>query len=153
MSAESALKCRRFKDPVVAFGRAVNLLMRTQPFASYPFGKFSKVLLGQIQRGHYVFTIDGDTPVGYVGWAMCTEAVARAWLEEHRVPRYEECNGGDCWVGITFYAATREACFFQARHLRQRYPDAKAMGIRDYGERRRPAIARNTTPILAAGSP
>lgn len=150
MSSESDLQCRRFKDPVVAFGRAVNLLMRTEPFATYPFGRFSKVLLGQIQRRHYVFTIDGDEPVGYVGWAMCTEAVAQAWLEQQRVPRFEECRGGDCWVGITFYAATREVCFFQSRHLRQRYPDVKAMGIRDYGTHRRSAVTRNNAHAVAS---
>lgn len=152
MASESPLQCRQFNDPALALGRAVNLLMRTEPFASYPFGRFTKVLLGQIQRRHYLFTIADSNPVGYVGWAMCSEGVARAWLEEQRVPRYAECRGGDCWVGITFHAATREVCFFQANYLRRKYPGTKAMGIRDYGHRRRSAAVFNqgsSAPIAA----
>ena len=144
------MQCRQFKDPVMALGRATNLLMRTAPFASFEFGRFSKVLLGQIRRRHYVFTIAEGVPVGYAGWALCDEDVARAWIEERSVPSYDQCRNGNCWVGITFYAASREVCFFQARFLRRQYPGMKGMTIRDDGVRRRATSFLNTQPAVAA---
>ncbi len=137
------MDCRQLKDPVYALGCAVNLLRHRKPFASYHFGRLSSVLMGQIRRGHYVFTFDGKRPVGYAGWALCEEAVARAWIESRHVPSFEECNSGNCVVGITFYAETTEACRFMARYCRGLYPDAKVFGIRDYGGRERQMRIRN----------
>ncbi|MEM9682586.1 MAG: toxin-activating lysine-acyltransferase [Pseudomonadota bacterium] len=149
-SAAAPMQCRQFKDPVMALGRATNLLMRTDPFASFEFGRFSKVLQGQIRRRHYVFTLAEGVPVGYAGWALCNEDIARAWIEERSVPTFEQCRSGDTWVGITFYAASREVCFFQSRFLRRRYPGMKVMTIRDYGARRRSTSFVNSQPLLAA---
>lgn len=135
--------CRQFSQPLEAFGLAVNLLRRVEPFSAYAFGRFSNVLMGQIQRGHYVFTFAEERPVGYAGWALCDESVARAWIEQRAVPSFADCSRGDCAVVITFYAESREACFFQARWCRARYPNAKVFAIRDYGEKQRPAIVGN----------
>jgi len=146
------MDCRQIKDPRYALGYTTNLLMRVEPFASYHFGRFTKVLLGQIRRRHYLLTVAEGTAVGYVGWALCTDEVARAWVHQNRVPSFEECRGGDCWVGITFYAATREVCLFQVRHLRQRYPGCKIAGIRDYGARQRPTQLSNWAPANDAAA-
>ena len=137
------MDCRQFKDPVYALGQAVNLLRHTKPFTSYHFGRLSNVLMGQIRRKHYVFTFDGDRPVGYAGWALCEEPVARAWIENRHVPSFAECDAGDCVVGITFYAETTKVCLFQARWCRNLYPNAKVFGIRDYGSRERSTQLRN----------
>lgn len=142
------MDCRQLKDPVYALGHAVNLLRHRKPFASYHFGRLSSVLMGQIRRGHYLFTFDGERPVGYAGWALCEEQVARAWIERRHVPSFAECDGGDCVVGITFYAETTEVCRFQARWCRGLYPGAKVYGLRDYGGRERQMRIRN----LAWGS-
>ena len=131
------MHCRQFDDPIIAFGQAVNLLRRVTPFASYSFGRFTNVLKGQIEREHYVFTMEEDRPIGYVGWALCAEDIARGWIEGRLVPSFAQCSTGDCWVGITLYASTTEVCFFQARWCRKRYPGLKVFGIRDYGSRRR----------------
>jgi hypothetical protein len=147
--ARSALSCRQFDDPVVAIGQAVDLLRRVQPFASYTFGRLSSVLSGEIKRQHYVFTFDGETPVGYAGWALCDEPIARAWIEERHVPSFAECSNGDSWVGITFYAASKEICLFQARWCRARYPGLKVFGIRDYGRQSRRTEVKNAAPTLS----
>jgi hemolysin-activating ACP:hemolysin acyltransferase len=139
------MHCRQLEDHVVALGQAVNVLRRVQPFASYTFGRLANVLMGEIRRRHYVFTFDAETPVGYVGWTLCDEAIARAWIEERYVPTFAECSAGDSWVGITFYAATKEACLFQARWCRAQYPGLKVFGIRDYGRRSRQSKTKNTT--------
>lgn len=135
----------------MALGQAVDLLRRVQPFASYSFGRLSSVLSGEIKRQHYVFTFDGRRPVGYAGWALCDEPIARAWIEERYVPSFAECSGGDSWVGITFYAASKEICLFQARWCRARYPGLKVFGIRDYGRRSRRTEVKNVPPTVSDG--
>lgn len=143
MPAPPDLHCRQVDDPVLALGQAVNLLRRVQPFASYTFGRLANVLMGEIRRRHHVFTFDGKTPVGYAGWALCDEAIARAWIEERYVPTFAECSAGDSWVGITFYAASKEVCLLQARWCRAQYPGLKVFGIRDYGRRSRQSKVTN----------
>lgn len=138
MTTRSRMHCRRFAEPAQALGHAVNLLRSVDPFTSFQFGRLSNVLAGQIRREHYLFTIRDGRPVGYAGWALCDEEVARAWIEERYVPTYEECLDGACVVGITFYARDRAACLFQAKWCRGLYPNRKVFGIRDYGGRRRP---------------
>jgi hemolysin-activating ACP:hemolysin acyltransferase len=139
------LVCGQYKDPIYALGRVVELLRHHSPFAGYGFGKLTNVLMGQIRRGHFVFTEDDRTAVGYAGWALCDEEAALAWVRQERVPTFEECINGDCWVGITFYAATPQVCFAQARWLRKKYPGMKGYGLRDYGRRERPVAIRNAT--------
>ena len=138
MDEANSLHCARLPDPVAALGTATNLLRRVRPFANYPFGRFANVLMGQILREHYVFTLAGDRPVGYVGWAMCSEETARHWVDGRHVPNFEECRSGPCWVGFTFFASTPEACWAQARWCRQQYPNTKVFAIRDYGRSQRP---------------
>ena len=140
-----AMDCRRFDDDLHAFGLAVHLLRRVEPFSGYQFGRFANVLMGQIRRKHYVFAMSAGAPVGYVGWAMCSEENARAWIARESVPTFEECLRGDCWVGITYYAANARACWALARHCRARYPGAKAFGIREYRAGHRTLALTNMT--------
>jgi hemolysin-activating ACP:hemolysin acyltransferase len=144
-----ALICNQIADPALALGRAVDLLRRVEPFACYTFGKLSNVLMGEIKRQHYVFTFDGTRPVGYAGWALCDEVIARAWIDERYVPTFAECSNGDSWVGVTFFAASREACLFQARWCRAQYPGYKVFGIRDYGDRSRRSEVKNPMAATA----
>ncbi len=131
------IQCRQFENGLYAFGMAVNLLRRTQPFSSYEFGKFANVLMGQVRRKHYALAISAGYPVGYVGWALCQEHVARAWVESRHVPSFAECTKGDCWVGITFHAESTPVCWALSRFCRIMYPGYKIFGIRDYGVRQR----------------
>lgn len=139
------MNCTQFDDPLYALGRAVDMLRRVKPFAGYDFGRFSNVLMGQIKRRHYVFTTLEGRDVGYAGWALCTEQIARGWIEGRLVPTFAQCDEGDCWVGITFYAETTKVCISQARWCRNRYPNARAFGIRDYGSVRRTTQVLNRT--------
>ena len=129
------MKCRQFKEPFQALGAAINMLRRVEPYANYEFGKMANVLMGQVRRGHYVFTIDENgTPVGYVGWALCEEEVARKWMSGDYTPTSEECESGDCGLVITFYAANKQALLAQTRYCRVKYPNIRVFGIRDYGD-------------------
>jgi hemolysin-activating ACP:hemolysin acyltransferase len=133
----------RFDDSDYALGRIVNLLRGVSLFVHYPFGRVANVVMGQIKRNHYIYMTRNEMPFGYAGWAMCAEEVARDWVEGRTVPTFEQCIDGDCWVGITFHAASREACIAQARFVRSLYPGAKAFGIRDYGSHVRGAETMN----------
>lgn len=72
------------RDARVALGMAVNYLMADPVFSRLPFGQWSRVLVGQINRGHYLFALDGDRVVGFAGWALATKARAEAWLAANR---------------------------------------------------------------------
>ncbi len=146
------LECRRHSSDIHALGMAVNLLRHTAPFSSYAFGPFAGNLMGQIKRQHYVFTLQGKRVLGYAGWALCDPEVAEAWLEGRYMPTFEECEKGACWVGLTWHAATRAACLFQARYLRDRFPKRNGLWRRDYGDRRRQVRVTNVLE-RAAGSP
>lgn len=146
MTQENAeLKCLQHRGDAKDYATTVNLLRSVAPFSNYRFGVFSTVLLSQIRRKHYVLTcaMPEEKPVGYFGWALCEERIAKAWVEDGYVPTHEECMSGDCFVVATFYGATPAVTRFQVRHVRKIYPNVKVYGRRDYGERLRPLRIRN----------
>ncbi len=153
MSSKPALRAFQFIDPAEALGRAVNLLQAVQPFADYDFGTFVRVLMGQIRRHHCIFTLAGDRPVGYVGWALCTEQTARRWLDGGKAPTFAECSGGDCWLGLTWYAVNAQVSRAQTNVMRAIYPSQKLFGIRDYGSHRRSAMVLNRLAEPASPNP
>ena len=123
--------CRLIPEGDQALGYAINLLQLHEPFAQTRFNELVSTLIGQVRRRHYVFTVQDEEPVGYAGWALCAGEVAEAWVEWQRVPSFAECVDGECFVGLTWFAATREANAFQTRHLRDLYPGAKVYWRRD----------------------
>lgn len=141
--AAPQLAARRFRQPARALGLAVEFLRSQAPFAGFRFGTFAGVLSGQVRRGHYLFAQRGSGIVGYAGWALCTDDVARAWVEQGVVPGYEQCLQGEAVVVLTFAARDRAATFFLARQLRRLYPGQRAWFLRDYGGRRRFGTAPN----------
>jgi len=146
MSETPPYTCVQHQDPMVAYGRTVRLLRSVKPFADYRFGVFATVLLSQILRKHYVLTysLPDKVEVGYFGWALCEEKIAKAWVEDGYVPSHEECQAGDCFVGATFHAVSPAVTRFQSRFVRSLYPNlTKLYGRRDYGERIRPLNIRN----------
>ena len=131
-----ALQSCRFKDGFVAIGRAINMLRQVQPYASYKFGEFAGTLAGQIERGHYLFAVRDQQLVGYIGWALSDEAVARAWVEGRYVPSMEECKDGDYFVLMTMHASTQGVAFFLTRECRKIYPNRRVIFTRDYADQR-----------------
>lgn len=138
------LQSRRLRHPIVALGLAVELLRGRPPFSRFRFGKFASVIKGQIRRGHYLFTFRGNQPVGYMGWAVCEERIAKAWLEEGYNPTFKECMSGDTCVLITFVSPSREVTFHQIRQSRLLYPDRPIYFMREYKDgRSRKSTVRN----------
>jgi hemolysin-activating ACP:hemolysin acyltransferase len=94
-----SLRLCRPDSPVVALGLAVNYLMSKPAFANLRFGDWSRILVGQINRGHYCFVIDGQSRVqGFAGWALTTREKAEAWIEGRQGLSFEDCRAGDCIV-------------------------------------------------------
>lgn len=138
------LTSRRLRNPVLALGLAVELLRSRPPFTRFRFGKFASVIKGQIRRGHYLFTFRGNQPVGYMGWAECSETIARAWMEEGYNPTYKECMSGDTCVLITFVSPSKSVTFHQIRQSRLLYPDRPIYFMREYKDgRSRKSTVRN----------
>jgi hemolysin-activating ACP:hemolysin acyltransferase len=86
MTAQKTLTVHRFKDRYCALGIAVSYLMTKPAFARLGFGHWSRVLTGQINRGHYCFVFDGTDVVGFAGWALADTVEAEAWLAGRPTP-------------------------------------------------------------------
>jgi hemolysin-activating ACP:hemolysin acyltransferase len=99
---------RRIDPPAAALGLAVAHLMTRPAFARLPFGAWSKVLVGQINRGHYFLMYDGPKVVGFAGWALTTEAKAEDWLMDRADFSFADSTAGDTLVVNCWSAATTE---------------------------------------------
>ncbi|MBK7675092.1 MAG: toxin-activating lysine-acyltransferase [Candidatus Accumulibacter sp.] len=94
-SAAAPLRAVRTRDGRQALGMAVSYLMTDPVYARLPFGQWSRVLVGQINRGHYLFAMEGEKVVGFVGWALTTKEKAEAWLNENRDIGFADSMAGE----------------------------------------------------------
>jgi hemolysin-activating ACP:hemolysin acyltransferase len=94
-SAAATLRAVRPRDGRQALGMAVSYLMTDPVFARLPFGQWTRVLVGQINRGHYLFAMEGERVVGFVGWALTTKEKAEAWLTENRDVGFADSMAGE----------------------------------------------------------
>jgi hemolysin-activating ACP:hemolysin acyltransferase len=74
---------------------AVSYLMTDPVFARLPFGQWSRVLVGQVNRGHCLFAMEGEKVVGFVGWALTTKEKAEAWLTDNRDVGFADSMAGE----------------------------------------------------------
>jgi hypothetical protein len=155
-TADSGAKivCRGFPRPLFALGAAIELLHSHQPFAAYPVIAFARTLRGQIARGHYLFAIRGGTLLGYVGWAICKEEIARAWVERRYVPTPAECSEGNTIFPQTYFSRENTATFALYGALRERYDGYNVYGLRQYrdGRERRTFYRAPLPPSGADGA-
>jgi tetratricopeptide (TPR) repeat protein len=108
--AVSNLVLWRPPNPAVALGLAVEFLMKEPVFARLPFGEWSQVLIGQINRGHFCFVVDAQRRVrGFLGWALTQERLAEEWVEGRAHLADEDCRDGDCVIVNAWAAASTDA--------------------------------------------
>ena len=98
MAEEPELEVRTYKNQAQALGLAVNYLMKKPVFARLPFGHWSRVLVGQVNRGHYLFAWRGKKLVGFAGWAIMKKEDAENWLAGGSPSGEEVGHGGNCVV-------------------------------------------------------
>ena len=96
-----APQLRLFRPPsaAAALGLAVSHLMTKPAFANLKFGDWSRILVGQINRGHYCFAIDAANQVqGFMGWALASREKAEDWVEGRRALSFDDSRDGDCMI-------------------------------------------------------
>src|SRR5438445_4569741 len=94
-----ALRIVKPANAAAALGLAVSHLMVKPAFANLKFGDWSRILVGQINRGHYRFAIDAENRVqGFMGWALASHEHAEAWADGRRGLSFEDSQQGDCIV-------------------------------------------------------
>jgi hemolysin-activating ACP:hemolysin acyltransferase len=104
-----ALRIFKPSNGATALGLAVSHLMTKPAFAKLQFGDWSRILVGQINRGHYCFAVDaGNRVVGFMGWALATREHAEGWVEGTRGLSFEDSKSGDCMI-INAWAADDNA--------------------------------------------
>jgi hemolysin-activating ACP:hemolysin acyltransferase len=109
---------RRLDNSYVAMGLVVTYLMTKPAFAKQPFGSWSRVLVGQINRKHYFLMMDGKKVVGFAGWALTTRDKAEDWLNDVRDFTFAESNFGDTLVVNAWAADTTEIHRAMVDHYR-----------------------------------
>lgn len=81
-ASEARYFAGRARNPAVALGLAVNHLMAKAIYSKVKFVAWSKVLVGQINRGHYLFICDEhERVVGMLGWSLADQDVAERWVQ------------------------------------------------------------------------
>ena len=122
MSADPKQTLRIFKpaSPTAALGLAVSHLMVKPAFANLKFGDWSRILVGQINRGHYCFAIDGENQVqGFMGWAFADKDKAEDWVEGRRPLTFEDSRSGDCMVINAWSANSTRVTRFLLAEMRR----------------------------------
>jgi hemolysin-activating ACP:hemolysin acyltransferase len=102
------LRLLRPDNPYVALGLAVSHLMTKPAFAALRFGEWSRILVGQINRKHFYFVVDGKNEIhGFLGWALCTQEKGEAWLAGQGALTFQDSLNGDCIVFNAWAASSR----------------------------------------------
>ncbi|WP_425410222.1 toxin-activating lysine-acyltransferase [Hyphococcus sp.] len=107
------------KNPYAALGRAVGYLMTKPNFKELKFGFWSRTLAGQINRNHYFLAAEEGKIVGFVGWALVSEEMAKAWLNGNADFDSVDCKSGDCMVINAWAADTNAVNRFNLREIRR----------------------------------
>ena len=123
-----ALRLVKPDSPAAALGLAVSHLMTKPAFAKLQFGDWSRILVGQINRKHFCFVVDGAGQVqGFMGWALASEQHADAWAEGSRALTFEDSRQGDCVVVNAFSANSTRVTRFLIDEARRAFKDKMAI--------------------------
>lgn len=131
--AVPAFRLYRPEKPATALGLAVNHLMTKPAFANLRFGDWSRILAGQINRGHYCFAIDAQNKiVGFAGWALATRDKAEAWVEGRAGLSFEDSRGGECLVFNAWAADNFKVHRFMVDEARKIIRDKETLYFKRY---------------------
>jgi hemolysin-activating ACP:hemolysin acyltransferase len=120
--ADESGELRIFKpsNAAVALGLAVSHLMVKPAFANLKFGDWSRILVGQINRGHYCFAVDANNQIqGFMGWALANREHAEGWVEGRRALSFEDSKSGDCMVINAWAASSTKVTRFLLAEVRR----------------------------------
>ena len=129
-TARQPYRLFKHEKPAMALGLAVNHLMSKPAFARLAFGEWSRILVGQINRGHYYFVVDDKNQIqGFAGWGLTSRDKAEAWLNGSRPLSYEDCLEGDHCVCNVWSANTNQVHRWMTREARRIWTEGKLKTI------------------------
>ncbi|GKS69357.1 hypothetical protein W03_13610 [Nitrosomonas sp. PY1] len=102
-----------------ALGLIVSYLMTKPAFAGLPFGHWSRILVGQINRGHYLIASDKQQIVGFLGWALTTQEKGEMWLAGTNELSSEDCKAGEILLINAYAAETHEVTLTILKQLKK----------------------------------
>jgi hemolysin-activating ACP:hemolysin acyltransferase len=109
----------------------VQLSLKAPAFAGQRFGLWARVLIGQVNRRHYLILLEDGRPVGFGGWFPARKAEAEAWLVHNTdIPVAPDAEA-DCAIVNAFMAPSPQA----ARFLRDAMLEQGHQFSRLYGKR------------------
>jgi hypothetical protein len=132
------LRHLQFPRPAFALGLAASFLATREPFSQQPAKQFIGTILGQIERKHYLITLEDQKVVGFLGWGLTSYETAMAWAKAERTPSYQDCLEGDTVLLFSVAASRPEVVRAQRKALKERYPDFRLIGRRVKGGVARP---------------
>jgi tetratricopeptide (TPR) repeat protein len=142
-SSKPILSAWKPESPVISLGLAVEYLRKKPAFARLPFGEWSQVLVGQINRGHFCFIVDEQRQIrGFFGWALTSERLAEEWVEGRSGLSDADCRAGDCVIFNAWAAESFRAHRFmvdtgrkviegkRTLYFKRHYPDGRTRPVR-----------------------
>lgn len=148
MSGPVGLRIKRFDNRATALGLAVDYLMNKPAFARLPFGHWSRIIVGQIRRGHYFFVCTDKAVVGFAGWALGTEAEAEAWASGGPSAQAMEGGTGDCIILNAWASESNEINRFLLNEMRRVGKNKTALfAKREYADGRKRVLRLNANEI------
>ena len=102
-----------------ALGLIVSYLMTKPAFAGLPFGHWSRILVGQINRGHYLIASDKQRVVGFLGWALTSQEKGDMWLAGAGELASEDCKAGEILLINAWAAETHDVTLIILKRLRE----------------------------------
>jgi hemolysin-activating ACP:hemolysin acyltransferase len=142
-AAEQTLRLFQPNSPAAALGLAVSHLMTKPAFAKLQFGDWSRILVGQINRKHFCFVVDGAGQVqGFMGWALASEEHAQGWADGRRALTFEDSRDGDCVVVNAFSANSTRVTRFLVEEARRVFKDKTTLHFKRHYQDGTTRIAR-----------
>jgi hypothetical protein len=133
------------------FGRVIDILARTAPFADGPLAPTAKTVRQQIKHGRYVAAVTeaGDI-IAYMGWVPTLRASAELWIDD-RGPLQVRNRGYDALALNIVVSPRRDITTAMIRHARESNGTIRVYFKRVYSAGLRQARKGSVTNI--GGSP
>lgn len=137
-----ALRVGRAKNPFLALGLAVDHLMDKPAYARFGFASWSRILVGQINRGEYRFVFDRqDRVVGMLAWGTLDRDAAERWVRGETLDERDTAPGNciafHLWSADIpeatehlLHTARRAGMDREAAYFRRLYPDGRMRPVR-----------------------
>ena len=90
-----------------AFGVVMDYLSRSEPYAQFELGNFSKAVRRQLRLGHHLAAMLGEQMIGYAGWLLTSNEIAEAWKGGNGALKADP-NGKTDAAALTIVAVTDE---------------------------------------------